>query len=357
MRKYYFIPILAIIFFSCRKDPEIKYQASPYFIFYPEIIEKYVPPINMPDDNKLTEEGVALGRKLFYEEKLSANNTQSCGSCHIQSAAFSDTVAFSIGIDGIAGNRNAMPLFNLGWMPYLFWDGRSGDIEHQVFEPINNPVEMHSNWPQVSSKLQADAIYPPLFKAAFGTDIIDSVLVSKAISQFLRTLISGNAPFDKFLLTGKSGWNAADEQMAYEGFTVFLDENKGDCFHCHGDAFNPLWTDNLFHNNGLDASFTDNGRGNVTGNVFDNGKFKTPSLRNLIFTAPYMHDGRFTTLTEVINHYSTGLQNSSTIDPLMKHLPDGGSQMNPIDKQKLLMFLISLSDSSFVVDPRFQDPG
>jgi cytochrome c peroxidase len=343
---------------ACRKDPELQpVDASPYFFEYPAIIQDYLPPIQVPAENPMTDEGVELGRKLFFDERLSADNTQSCGSCHQPSASFSDTATFSIGVDGIAGHRNSMPLINLGWMNGLFWDGRATGIEKQVFEPVRNPVEMHTTWPNVAAKLQQDALYVASFEQVFGTNIIDSVLVSRAISQFLRTLIAGNAPFDKYLKTGHSGWNAADEQAAYEGFTIFMDETKGDCFHCHGDAFNPLWTDNSFHNNGLDATFSDIGRGAVTGNSFDNGKFKTPTLRNLVFTSPYMHDGRFETLQEVINHYSQGLQNSPTIDPLMKHVVTGGSQMNPGDKHKLFMFLVSLSDSSFVTNPAFQDPG
>lgn len=353
-----FVFVLALSFLSCRKDPKIEpVTTAPYTFNYPEIIEDYLPPIDVPSSNPMTEEGVELGRKLFFDERLSGNNTQSCGSCHVPSASFSDTTAYSTGIDGLTGNRNAMPLINLGWMDRLFWDGRAMSLEDQAFQPVTNPVEMHDTWPNVASKLQADPLYPALFKQVFGTDQIDSVMVSKALSQFMRTLISGNSPFDKYLKTGNSGWNATDEQLAYEGFTIFMDETKGDCFHCHGDSYNPLWTDNQFHNNGLDPSFSDNGLGAITGNSFDNGKFKTPTLRNLVFTAPYMHDGRFQTLTEVINHYSMGLQNSATIDPLMKHISTGGSQMNPADKSKLLKFLISLSDSSFVANPKFQDPG
>jgi cytochrome c peroxidase len=347
-----------MLLLSCRKDPHITpATTTPYTFDYPGIISDYLPPVPVPPDNPMTEEGVELGRKLFFEERLSADNTQSCASCHIPSASFSDTTAYSKGIDGFDGNRNAMAIINLGWMNKLFWDGRATGLEAQVFGPVVNPVEMHDTWPNVASKLQADVLYPALFEQVFGTAVIDSVLVSKAISQFMRTLIAGNSPFDKYLQTGSSGWNATDELAAYEGFAIFLDETKGDCFHCHGDAFNPLWTDNLFHNNGLDATFSDNGLGAVTGNSFDNGKFKTPTLRNLVFTAPYMHDGRFATLQEVINHYSEGLVNSPTIDPLMKHVITGGSQMNPGDKYKLFMFLVSLSDSSFVTNPAFQDPG
>jgi len=354
-----FIGVILIVLLSCRKDPLIPIASTtPYIENYPQIINQYLPPIAIPSNNPMTKEGIELGRKLFFEERLSGNNTQSCGSCHIPSASFSDTVAFSVGINGFAGNRNTMPLINLGWMNSgLFWDGRSNTLEKQALEPVINPVEMHETWPNVATKLQADPLYVALFEQVFGTSVIDSILVAKALSQFMRTLISGNSPFDKFLLTGKSGWNAVDEAAAYDGFTIFMSEDKGDCFHCHGDSFNPLWTDNAFHNNGLDAVFSDLGLGAITGNSFDNGKFKTPTLRNLVFTAPYMHDGRFATLQEVINHYSQGLQNSATIDPLMKHIGNGGSNMNPGDKYKLFMFLVSLSDSSFVTNPKFQDPG
>lgn len=350
--------LTAMLISACRKDPSIPIATTtPYVVEYPTIISNHIPPITIPPNNPLTNEGVELGRRLFFEERLSGNNTQSCGSCHIPAASFSDTTAFSKGIDGQWGTRNTMPLINLGWMNTLFWDGRSSNLENQAIQPVVNPVEMHDTWPNVSNKLQADAQYPALFEQVFGTSEIDSVLVTRALAQFMRTLISGNAPFDKYLLTGNSGWSATDQQAAYDGFTIFMDESKGDCFHCHGDSFNPLWTDNIFHNNGLDATFSDVGRGAVTGNSFDNGKFKTPTLRNLVFTKPYMHDGRFNTLQEVINHYSQGLQPSSTIDPLMKHVGTGGSQMNPGDKYKLFMFLVSLSDSSFVINPAFQDPG
>ncbi len=353
----YILIVLSLL--SCRKDPSIPLaDTTPYVIDYPERFAQYLTPITVPDDNPLTEEGVDLGRMLFFDERLSADNTQSCGSCHKPEFAFSDTVIFSLGIDGLPGTRNAMPIFNVGWMnDGLFWDGRAASVEDQAFQPVVNPVEMHTTWPDVAAKLLADPLYPSLFERAFGTAAIDSVLVAKAISQFERTLISGNAPYDKYLTTGISGWNTADEFAAYQGFAIFMDMDKGDCFHCHGSFSNPLWTDNIFHNNALDASFADNGLGEVSGLASDNGKFKTPSLRNLLFTAPYMHDGRFATLTEVIEHYSTGLVNSSTVDPLMQHLSTGGSNMTPEDKGYLLMFLKSLSDSSFVSNPEFQDPG
>lgn len=365
MHKHFFIFILlasSTVLVSCRKDPKPYVgDTTPYKYDYPQLFDSYLPAIAESQDNPTTEEGVELGRLLFFDKRLSEGNVQSCGSCHFPANSFSDTSQYSIGVDGISGTRNAMPIINAAWMNQgLFWDGRSASLESQAFEPVVNPVEMHESWPDAVAKLQADSQYPFLFERAFGSSQIDSVNVAKAIAQFERTLISGNSPFDKFLAankaTGSSGWSEANELLAFQGFAIFMDENKGDCFHCHGDQFNPLWTDNLYHNNGLDAVITDKGLGEVTGNSIDDGKFKTPTLRNLAFTAPYMHDGRFATLEEVIQHYSSGLQNSPTVDPLMKNVSSGGNNLNPQEQNALKWFLLSLSDSSFVNNPAFADP-
>ncbi|MEX1002333.1 MAG: cytochrome c peroxidase [Crocinitomicaceae bacterium] len=359
---YLSLLLFVILLVSCRKDVKpISEGTSSYSFEYPELFSKYLPPIEEPIDNPTTEEGVELGRMLFYDTQLSGDNTQSCASCHLVSASLSDTTPFSTGIDGLQGNRNAMPIINAAWMKDgLFWDGRANSLENQALEPVTNPIEMHDTWPNVMAKLQADPQYPFLFERAFGTDQIDSVLVAKAIAQFERTIIVGNSPFDKFLAnnfaTGSSGWSEDKELLAYQGFALFMDETKGDCFHCHGDQYNPLWTDNIYHNNGLDASFSDNGLGDITGNPSDNGKFKTPTLRNLAFTAPYMHDGRFKTLNEVIQHYSFGLQDSPTIDPLMKSVDQGGVQLTLEEQTALKWFLLSLTDSSIVDNPAYQDP-
>ena len=245
-----------------------------------------------------------------------------------------------------------MPLFNLAWNfnDKFAWDGKELSLERQALEPVRNPIEMHSSWPNVALKLQQDQEYPSMFLNAFGTERIDSTLVTKAIAQFERTLISGNTKFDQYLLG-----NTSLSQQELNGFTIFMSEDKGDCFHCHGSDNNPLWTDNDFHNNGLDTSFNDLGLGAVTGDPNDNGKFKSPSLRNLVYTAPYMHDGRFSTLEEVINHYSEGLQNSSTIDPLMKKVNQGGVQLTPLEKADLKAFLITLTDDDFINNPSFQN--
>ncbi|AOW22101.1 cytochrome-c peroxidase [Urechidicola croceus] len=308
----------------------------------------------IPFNNPQTVEGVALGRKLFFDPILSANGTQSCASCHSPENSFTDSDRFSEGIDGISGSRNSMPLFNLVWNydEKFNWDGSAFSLENQAFEPVTNPIEMHNTWSSAVSSLQNHSEYPELFEQAFGTSTIDSVLVTKAIAQFERTLISGNSRFDKYL---NGEISLTDSELS--GFDIFMDETRGDCFHCHGNVNNPLWTDNVFHNNGLDATFTDLGLGQVTGDPADNGKFKSPSLRNLKFTAPYMHDGRFETLEEVINHYSEGLVNSPTIDPLMKAINDGGVQLTESDKSDLKAFLLSLSDDEFVNNPNFQAPN
>lgn len=306
----------------------------------------------IPIDNPQTVEGVALGKKLFFDPILSGDNTQACADCHKPQHAFTDISRFSEGIDGVLGNRNSMPLFNLAWNynDRFFWDGRTFSLEHQALEPVTNPIEMHNTWEIVVDRLMQHSEYPELFNSAFGEGSITKEKATKAIAQFERTLISANSKFDRFLL-GEATLTPEEQN----GFDVFMDESRGDCFHCHGNPNNPLWTDNAFHNNGLDATFTDLGLGEITGDPGDNGKFRSPSLRNLAYTAPYMHDGRFATLDDVINHYSEGLQSSPTIDPLMKKVNEGGVQLSDQDKADLKAFLLSLSDPSFINNPAFQN--
>nr|WP_194767407.1 cytochrome c peroxidase [Tamlana sp. I1] len=338
--------------FSCSNENAENYVPTPSPLNIPPLFETLILSPIIPADNPQTEEGISLGKKLFFDPILSGNNTQACADCHAPEHAFTDPDRFSTGIDGISGSRNAMPLFNLAWNydEKFFWDGNTFSLEHQAFVPVSDPIEMHSNWQEVSNKLQQHSEYPSLFEKAFGTSKIDSNLVVKAIAQFERTLISSNSKFDKFLL-GEAELTPEEQN----GFNVFMDENRGDCFHCHGSDKNPLWTDNIFHNNGLDETFTDLGLGAVTGDPADNGKFKSPSLRNLAFTAPYMHDGRFATLEEVINHYSEGLKNSSTIDPLMKKVHLGGVGLTDQDKADLKSFLLSLSDYEFINNSAFNN--
>lgn len=337
---------------QCASEEEEIYTPVPYNLQIPPLFaDKLIAPI-LPTNNPLTEDGVALGKKLFFDTILSGDETQSCATCHDPKKAFTDNQQFSDGIQGVFGNRNSMPLFNLAWNfnERFAWDGKNFGLESQAFEPVSNPIEMHANWQEVVQRLQNNKEYPVLFQQAFGVVAIDSVLVTKAIAQFERTLISENSKFDKFL-NGEATLTPEEQN----GFNVFMDEARGDCFHCHGSDNNPLWTDNKFHNNGLDAAFTDLGLGAITGDPADNGKFKSPSLRNLLFTAPYMHDGRFATLEEVINHYSEGLKASPTIDPLMKKIKQGGVQLSAKDKADLKSFLEALTDFNFINNLSFTE--
>jgi cytochrome c peroxidase len=346
--------IFPLLLLSCNKSDEEVYTAIPAPLEVPPLFQQLLPEALIPANNPQTVEGIALGRKLFYDPILSGDNTQACADCHSPQNAFTDERQFSIGIDGIAGNRNSMPLFNMAWNfdAKFFWDGRAGSVEEQALGPVENPIEMHNTWENAVASLQATSEYPQLFAEAFGTSVIDRTLVTKAIAQFERTLISANSKFDQHLLG-----TATLTPSEMNGLAVFMDETKGDCFHCHGNPNSPLWTDNIFHNNGLDEVITDRGLGAVTGDPRHFGLFKSPSLRNLAYTAPYMHDGRFATLDEVINHYSEGLVFSETIDPLMKTIAQGGVQLSESDKADLKAFLLTLSDPSFINNPDYQDPN
>lgn len=352
-KKLFYILCFSILFVGCTNDPEDNgYIPVTVSLTIPRLFEENILPPIIPEDNPLTEEGIALGKKLFFDPILSGDQTQACGDCHRPQNAFDDPRRFSEGINGQLGFRNSMPLQNLAWNfgKKFNWDGSASSLEEQIFEPVTNPIEMANTWPNAVNSLQETQEYPILFEQAFGIATIDSVMVTKAIAQFIRTLISGNTKFDRYLL-GEEQLTASEER----GFNLFMDEEGGDCFHCHGNPRNPLWTDNKFHNNGLDAFFTDRGLGGVTGDPRDDGKFRSPSIRNLAFTAPYMHDGRFDTLEEVINHYSEGLVFSETIDPLMKAIGDGGVQLTQQEKDDLKTFLLSLSDSIFINNPNFSN--
>ena len=237
------------------------------------------------------------------------------------------------------GFRNASALINLGWNTSFNWDGSALTLEEQAFEPVTNPIEMHDTWQNVESKLNNDSNYFIQFKNTFNIQYIDSIHIVKAIAQFERSLISVDSKYDK--------WRKGEVQLSLSelnGYAIFNTE-KGDCFHCHGTE---MFMDNLFHNNGLDAgNFLDLGLGNISGNPLDNAKFKTPTVRNVEFTGPYMHDGRFSTLEEVVEHYNSGGNYSTTIDPLMKKVGIG-LQLTNNEKNDLVNFLKTLSDNSYI---------
>jgi cytochrome c peroxidase len=366
-------PVLPVLFVlivgmsGCRHEgPDIDprdgaaYQPTPYAFQVPP---GFPPPL-IPADNPFTVEGIKLGRFLFHEERLSGNNTQSCASCHGAEAAFTDHGnRFSTGIDGIQGDRNSMPLQNLAWEPRFFWDGRAPTLEELVLEPVTNPIEMHEEWEDAIHKLQSDPIYPTLYTRAFGTPGVTVDRTAKAIAQFLRTMVSWNSRFDKFQ-RGETVLTPEEQDgfqltMLEGGFPPDVPGGQGgaDCFHCHPSG-GGRFTDGILRNNGLDpeSAWTDLGLGALTGLPQDRAKFKTPSLRNVALTAPYMHDGRFETLEAVIEHYNSGGHPSPTVDPNMK-FTTGGLQLTPEKKAQLIAFLHTLTDMEFVNDPAFQDPG
>lgn len=323
----------------------------------PPTLAGHVPPhfplTAWPEDNVPTTDGVALGRRLFEDKRLSINNTQSCSSCHHQQAAFAEPLATSIGAQGQVGARNAMPLFNLAWKPSFFWDGRSPTLRDQVLRPIQDPLEMNETLPGVIAKLRADPGYVTDFEKAFGTREITPEGIALALEQFLLTFISGHSKLD---LTHQGGAKLTEQEQ--HGFRLFFTESDpvrgirgADCFHCHGGAH---FTNNQFHNNGLDPEglIRDIGREKVTGKPEDKGKFMTPSLRNVALTAPYMHDGRFKTLEEVVEHYDHGIKSSPTLDPnLAKHLTHGGLGLTSEEKAALVSFLKTLTDTRFTEKP------
>jgi cytochrome c peroxidase len=353
---------------SCREDKtevvvipvdpntDINPDATPYNL----VIPPFFPPMDIPEDNPLTVEGVELGRYLFWEKKLSGDNTMSCGSCHFPQNAFSDPNQFSTGITGEMGTRQAMALINLGWARDYFWDSRALTLEDQVREPVPNPIEMNESWENAVADISEMPEYAPMFEAAYGSAEVTEDRIVKAIASFLRTMISAQSKFDKSrlgLVSLSTQEQRGLELFLFEGGSpedVQGGQNGADCFHCHGFG-DSQFTDYLPHNNGLDAIFTDLGVGGITGEESQFGKFKTPTLRNVEFTAPYMHDGRFNTLEEVIEHYNSGGIPSPTIDPFMK-FTTGGLQLPQSDKDALIAFLLTLSDPEFLTNPDFQDP-
>lgn len=360
------ISLLAVALVQCKPDtrisPEYKwtYDPTPYEI--PRLTGLPALP-NAPADNPTTVKGVELGRKLFFDPILSGDNTLACAGCHSPKHAFSDTVGFSIGIDGLPGKRNAMPIYNLTYSQLnpmfvgFFWDGRAATLEDQALMPIQDPLEMHEILPNVVAKLSADTNYQRAFFEAFNSREITSELVGKAIAQFGRTIVSGNTKFDQAFNAVPGVFLTEQELLGWE---LFNDNAGGDCFHCHG-INGGLFTDFIFRNNGLDdavfyTDFADAGLGAITGDTADYGKFKTPSLRNIALTAPYMHDGRFATLEEVLEHYSTGVHASPFTDPFMQFAADGGVHLTEEEKAAIIAFLHTLTDTSIANNPAFQDP-
>lgn len=313
----------------------------------------------MPSDprNPVTMEGVELGRRLFYDPILSLEKDLSCASCHKQSSAFADGgMQFSLGKNSHPTSRNSMPLFNLAWGKSFFWDGRATTIEEQIFHPVRDPKEMALPWKNAVLRLRKDPFYNTAFRKIYGKKKLDSTMVAKVIGQFLRTLISHNSKYD---LAIQMKAKFTPDELA--GFEIANDASMGNCFHCHPTDANALATTGDFRNNGIDVvtdpqRYKDKGKGGISGAEKEMGLFKVPSLRNLGFTAPYMHDGRFKTLEEVIKHYSTGVHPTANLDIHMANVTKGGMNFTDKQKRQLLAFLLTLNDSAFVSDKRFSSP-
>lgn len=383
-------------------------HSTPYPLSYPAY---YGNRLNIPTDNPLTVEGVALGRRLFYEKRLSANNSVSCGTCHIQRFAFTDGRRFSIGFDGTPTKRNAMSLANTLWIRNFFWDGRATSLETQAVTPLTDPHEMGQSLDSSAAKLRASAsysaapssyaaasspyatasssTYATAFAAAFGSAEITPQRIVQAIAQFERTLISADAPYDRYL-RGEYRFTP-DEWLGYQLFfggsgphvpavpdsisrallpaemlkdIVIVDSpsvptiavRSAGCANCHGGARTLTET---YHNNGLDSVFdTDSGRQAVTGMPYDRGRFRVVTLRNIALTAPYMHDGRFATLPQVLDHYSEHIRGGATLSPTLRDTAGRPILLHLTDTEKkaLLAFLNTLTDSTFITDPHFSDP-
>lgn len=312
---------------------------------------------NTPNNNQITDNGATLGRVLFYDNNLSRNNTISCASCHIQEHGFADPTALSTGFDGELTSRNSMGLANARFYENgrFFWDERAESLEEQTLVPIQDLVEMGMTLPELEDKLSELDYYSTLFTNAFGDESVTSDRIALALSQFIRSMVSYESKFDE----GLAQVNDIDDN--FPNFTT--SENRGKqlfmsnqtrCFDCH--ATNVFVGDDA-RNNGLDATITDAGVGGITGNNNELGEFKVPSLRNIALTGPYMHDGRFETLEEVIEHYNSGVQNNPNLD---NRLTQGNNvrrlNLSDDDKQALVDFLNTLTDDEFVNDEKYANP-
>ncbi|TNF32198.1 MAG: cytochrome-c peroxidase [Deltaproteobacteria bacterium] len=311
---------------ACSSDKVSLYEPTPYYLNIPT----NYPTMDIPENNQMTYEGIELGRKLYYDKKLHPNQSMSCSSCHNQQTSFT---TFS---------SNSLPHINLGFYDKYLWNGQvEGTLEDIMLFEVDFFFQTNLDL------LREDDEYPNLFFRAFGSTEITSKKTAYALAQFLRTVNSFESRYD-LQLQGLATMTPEE----WDGFDIFYTE-RGDCFHCHSGV---LFTDNLFHNNGLDIN-PSLGRSEVTFNPSDVGKYKTPTLKNIEYTGPYMHDGRFQSLEEVVEFYSTGLNWSSTIDPLMINVGSGGVNLTSEEKNNLVLFLKTLSDVEFLNNSNLSNPN
>lgn len=371
---FFLFSVLALSLVQCRRDPPVTpvnpndpdslyvghaYDANGYKTALP--FKQLYRLIEVPADNPMTYEGIELGRLLFYDSTFSSNKKVSCGSCHKQEFAFGDNTRFSTNVSG-STKRNTLTLVNMGVNKRFFWDGRAYTLEQAVDDALTN--EQHIDYNTDTAYMNRTPRYRDLVRKAFGRPgLATKDVVVKALSQFIRTMVSYQTRFDAAPKT--MGYLNADEK---DGFEIFNTDSlngqiNGDCFHCHVDAVYLTFANQnvMFANNGLDAEttpngFADLGLGGFSGDVAQNGQFKIPTLRNIEKTAPYMHDGRFNTLEEVLDHYSEHLQSSPTISPFMKSLPQGGRHLSATQKAHLIAFLKTLNDTAILQGKQFSNP-
>lgn len=343
MIRFSFILLLSgaaiLLLVSCQKDVVFETQTNANEI---GAVPKGFPAVDFPNDNAYTLDRWSLGKRLFFDTRLSKDSSISCGTCHKPHLAFSDNVATTNGVFKRSGTRNSPTLTNVAYQPYYTKEGGIKTLEQQVLVPIQEHNEFGFNILQITKRLQPDTSYQVQSERAYGKKLDYEVLV-KAIATFERSIISGNSPYDKYTFQGKK---ASLSDFELEGMELFF-SSKTNCSSCHG-GFN--FTDYSFQNNGLYETYLDNGRQRLTGNEADNGKFKVPTLRNIGVTAPYMHDGSLTTLEAVVDHYNTGghhhKNKSKHVKPM--HLSDH-------EKGQLVAFLHTLTDHDFLNNKHFKN--
>jgi cytochrome c peroxidase len=330
--------VFAMLFFTqCSIDHEITDEtffhiSIPAGFTYPEI----------PSNNPLTAEKIALGKQLFFDPVLSLDSSISCASCHKPAFAFSDNVAFSSGVESRPGFRNAPSLANVAYVPIMLRDGGFPSLETQVMVPVQDHNEMAFNMLELAQRLQHDTYYNAAFNRVFGRDV-DAGDIAKAIAAFERTLLSGDAKYDK-VMRKEAGYTFTPSEQA--GYNLFFHDERLQCKSCHGGF---TFTNSDFYNNGLYEQYvTDEGRARITGLSEDVGKFKVPTLRNISLTAPYMHDGSMPTLDAVITFYISGGNEHMNKSDLIKPI-----SLSDEEKQNLIAFLHTLTDDTFITNPEW----
>ncbi|MCP4945570.1 MAG: cytochrome-c peroxidase [Planctomycetaceae bacterium] len=324
---------------------------------------------NTPESNPITDEGATLGRVLFYDPNLSANGSTSCSSCHSQQTAFTDERRFSKGFEGRAVDRNSMSLVNLRYYRpgKFFWDERAGSLEDQVLMPIENPIEMGHELTALVSQLQSDTIYPPLFRDAFGTSEVTKERLSLALAQFIRSMVSVNSRFDQGRAAVASVLDPFPNFSEQENYGKQQFFGRARCSECHlpeTEGKSGAARQSAFFQlegplvNGIDSDSdqVDGGVGAFTLKESEWGRFKSTSLRNVVLTAPYMHDGRFRTLDQVIEHYNWSVKPHRNLDHRLEDFAANGLALPEVEKVALAAFLGTLTDQTFLTDPKFSDP-